>query len=91
MQFEWDDRKSEKNLRERGFGFDFAALLFEGPTVEWCDVREPWGEARVVAIGVADGIALAVVYTDRGPVRRILSARRARRKERELWRWSVKP
>ena len=91
MQFEWDDAKSENNRQERGFGFDFAALIFEGPVIEWCDVREAWGEPRIVAVGSADGILLAVVYTVRDDVRRIISARRARKKERELWRSFASP
>ena len=85
MLFEWDEAKSETNRQERGFGFDLAALVFDGPVVEWCDVRQPWGEARVVAIGAVEERVLAVVYTDRDGVRRIISARRARKKERELW------
>lgn len=91
MDFEWDEAKSDRNRRERGFGYDFAASIFEGPVVEWSDVRETWGEARVVAIGSADGLVLAVIYTDRDGVRRIISARRARKKEEELWRWCVSP
>lgn len=87
MDFEWDDAKSEKNRRERGFGFEWAALIFEGPVIEWSDIREAWGEDRVVAIGSVEGIVLAVVYNDRDDVRRIISARRARKKEEELWRW----
>ncbi len=91
MDFEWDGAKSEKNRRERGFGFDDAALIFDGPVIEWSDVREAWGEARTVAIGSAEGRILAVIYTDREDVRRIISARPARKKEEELWRWSVNP
>lgn len=91
MGFEWNEAKSEKNLRERGFGFDVAASIFDGPVIEWSDVREPWGEARVVDIGSAEGFILAVVYTDRDVVRRIISARRARKKEEELWRWRASP
>ncbi len=91
MDFEWDEAKSEKNRQERGFGFDLAALIFEGPIIEWCDVREAWGEARVVTVGSVEGAILAVIYTDRGDVRRIISARRARKKEVELWQWSVNP
>ena len=87
MDFEWDEAKSNRNLAERGFGYDFAALIFDGPVIEWCDIREPWGEPRVVAVGEVEGMTLAVVYTDRGDVRRIMSARRARKKEDELWRW----
>jgi uncharacterized DUF497 family protein len=91
MDFEWDEAKSEKNRRERGFGFEVAASIFDGFVIEWSDVRETWGEARVVAIGSAEGFILAVVYTDRDVVRRIISARRARKKEEELWRWCASP
>jgi len=34
MYFEWDPAKDERTSRERGFGFDFAALIFEGMTLE---------------------------------------------------------
>lgn len=91
MWFEWDEAKSERNRQERGFGFDVAALIFDGPVIEWCDVREAWGEARVVAIGSVEGRVLAVVYTDRNGIRRIISGRRARKEEESLWRWCAKP
>ena len=90
MDFEWDEDKSEKNRRERGFGFDAAAMIFDGPVIEWCDIREGWGEARIVAVGSVSGMVIATIYTDRGMVRRIISARRARKKEVELWQWSVR-
>lgn len=85
MEFGWDDAKHERNLRERGFGFDFAALIFEGRTLERVDARRLYDETRVQAIGAVDGRVLFVVYTDRGDVRRIISARDADRRERELW------
>jgi len=49
------------------------------------DRRRDYGEERVIAIGEVDGEVLVVVYTDRGNTRRIISARRANRKERQLW------
>ena len=90
MNFAWDPDKSEANLHERGFDFEFASLIFEGATLERVDDREDYSESRVVAIGVAEGIALTVVYTDRpgesgGTVRRIISARRSSRREREAY------
>lgn len=85
MRFEWDPNKSERNQRERGFGFDFAALIFEAGTIEWPDDRQDCGEARVRAIGEADGLVLYIVFTDRGDVRRIIPARLASRKERDQW------
>lgn len=85
MRLDWDLGKSERNRQERGFGFDFAALVFEGGTIEWPDDRLDYGEARVRAIGEADGLVLHVVFTDRGDIRRIISARLASRKERDRW------
>ena len=89
MRFAWDPRKSAENLRVRGFDFEFATLVFEGPTLERQDQRQDYGEMRLVAIGLAQGIALTVVYTDRaesgGVVRRIISARQSNRRERQAY------
>ena len=90
MRFEWDEAKSETNLKERGFDFAFASLIFDGLTVEVEDRRRDYGERRVVAIGIADGLHLTVVYTDRhgarGQVtRRIISARRSNHHERKIY------
>jgi uncharacterized DUF497 family protein len=84
--FEWDIAKSAKNLRERGFDFVYAAKVFERPTLEADDKRAGYGERRVRAIGEVDGEVLFVVYTWRGEVRRIISARLANRKERNAYR-----
>ena len=89
MRFAWDLRKSAENLRVRGFDFDFATLVFEGPTLERQDQRRDYGERRVIAIGLAQGLALTVVYTDRveggALVRRIISARMSNRRERKAY------
>lgn len=85
MIFEWDDAKHQRNIRERGYGFDLAALIFEGDVVEWEDQRFDYGEQRMIAVGRAGPDLLTVVYTDRGDVRRIISSWPADRKERERW------
>ena len=89
MRFIWDEQKSARNLRERGFDLEFATLIFEGPTLEREDVRRNYGERRIVAIGLAQGIALTAVYTDRAEagdvVRRIISARLSNRHERQAY------
>jgi uncharacterized DUF497 family protein len=95
MRFEWDSAKSRANLRDRGFDFAFATLVFDGPTLEVEDRRRDYGERRIVAIGVADGIHITVVFTDR-PVqgesttrRRIVSARRSNRRERQRYQAAI--
>jgi hypothetical protein len=89
VRYAWDLRKSAENLRVRGFDLEFATLIFEGATLERQDQRRDYGEHRVVAIGLAQGIALTVVYTDRAEagilVRRIISARMSSRHERQAY------
>jgi uncharacterized DUF497 family protein len=90
VRFEWDEAKSEANFRDRGFDFEFATLIFDGLTLEVEDRRRDYGERRIVAIGVADGAHLTVVYTDRESTRglvtrRIISARRSSRHERKAY------
>lgn len=87
-EFEWDEAKSEATQVRRGFGFRFATLIFDGRVVEEPDERRDYGELRMRAIGEVEGQILTVVYTDRGEIRRIISARRANRKERATWRSS---
>lgn len=89
MRFDWDPAKSESNLRERGFDYAFATLIFEGSTLEVEDRRQDYGERRIVTIGRAASLHLTVVYTDRTSgsgetVRRIISARRSNRHERKI-------
>ncbi len=86
MKFQWAAEKSDWNFRTRGFDFAYASGVFEGPVRIEEDVRRDYGERRMRAIGMDDGVELVIVYTDRiGPegevVRRIVSARRANRKE----------
>lgn len=83
--FEWDLAKSEANLRARGFDFAYAARIFEGPVLEIDDDRTDYGERRVQAIGQCGIDILFVVYTWRGDVRRMISARLANRKERDIY------
>jgi len=88
--FGFDPPKSEKNERERGFGFLYAARVFLGPTIERKDSRFDYGEERIIALGRIDGLVFAVVYTwrcddDDEAYRWIISARLANRKERRKY------
>jgi uncharacterized DUF497 family protein len=58
---------------------------FQRSTLEKQDDRRDYGETRMQAIGQAGVDILFVVYTDRGDVRHIMSARLASRKERIIW------
>lgn len=85
MEFEWDEAKHAKTLRERGIGFDDGARIFARRVLIWEDARRDYGEDRFRVVGATDGDILPVAFTWRGGVVRIISVRRASRKEAELW------
>ncbi len=82
MEFEWDEEKSERCFRERGFDFLYAARIFFDPhRVEEPDARYEYGEQRFRVYGCIEGRLFVVVYTPRGQTIRIISARKANRRE----------
>lgn len=86
MEFEWDEAKNAVNMAKHGISFVGAARVFDGPTLKFEDHRRDYGETRMVAIGLLHESEIHVVYTMRGEVCRIISARRARRNERRAYR-----
>lgn len=84
VDFEWDQDKARLNLAKHGVPFEAAVDVFlDDDRLDWTDDRFDYGEERRVAIGTVDGLCLAVAYTLRGAgTARIISARRANRKER---------
>lgn len=87
-EFEWDVSNAEANLRKHGIAFEAARPVFkDGFAVEWADTDLPYGERRFVITGMVDGRVLRVVYTERNERIRIISARKAtRREQREYYR-----
>ena len=86
MNYVWDRRKSRSNLTRHGVAFEDAVRIFDGPTLEKVDDRFDYGETRVYAIGVVNGLEVTVIYTDVSESeRRIISAWRAERHERAAY------
>jgi uncharacterized DUF497 family protein len=81
--FEWDPRKAAANERKHGVSFDEAATAFADPhglVVD--DPRYSVGEIRVALLGHSEaGRLLAVMFTERGGRIRLISARKATRRE----------
>jgi uncharacterized DUF497 family protein len=86
LKFEWDEVKSKKNLIERTFDFEFASHIFLNLVLEKEDRRRDYGEVRIIATGKVEEVFITVVYTWRGDQRRIISARRSHRSERDAYR-----
>lgn len=89
MDFEWDDAKNLSNQQKHRLSFDEARRLFESGVdyLEIFDAEHSESEDRFIAIGPIDREVVVVVYTEpeEGLVR-IMGARRAGRRERDLYR-----
>lgn len=85
--FEWDRRKAESNLRKHGISFDEASMVFGDPLgLLMPDPDHSQEEDRYVLLGVSNQRRLLVVsFAERSPRTRLISARRATRKERRRY------
>jgi hypothetical protein len=82
MNFEWDEAKSEACFRERGFDFAYAVRTFFDPDrLVQADTRHSYGEERYQLLGKIEQRLFVVVYTPRHDTMRIISARKANRRE----------
>jgi uncharacterized DUF497 family protein len=89
--FEWDAGKAAGNRTKHGVSFEEAATVFGDPdALDGPDLRHSDRESRVLRLGrAATARVLIVAYTTRrqgdGEIIRIISARRASRKERAAY------
>lgn len=84
--FEWDEAKARSNLAKHRITFDDALAVFaDTEIVIVASFRAQDGEERFKAIGRIGGRIFTVVYTERGGVRRIISARRANATEEKRY------
>jgi uncharacterized protein len=90
QKFNWDPAKREANLQKHGLDFfDVVAVFNDSQHLNEDATRPEHGERQTKAIGRVGALMVCVIYTDRGEIRRIISARRARRDERERYRQSA--
>jgi uncharacterized DUF497 family protein len=90
MLYEWDDEKNKINQQKHKLSFETACFVFDDPNALSYPERVVDGEERYHAIGMIGGVAVVLVaytYRDRGgnEVIRLISARKADRKERKLY------
>ena len=82
--FEWDADKATANATKHGVTFEEAVTVFLD--LDYLLVRDALAPERFVAIGVSSRArVLFVVHCERGEKLRIISARRATRRERETY------
>lgn len=87
-RFEWDPTKAKANQHKHGVSFQKAATIFNDPNqISIFDDEHSDSETRWVTVGADNaGNLLVVVHTyrthaDNGAVIRLISARRANRRE----------
>jgi len=83
--FEWDKHKAKSNLTKHGVSFEEASTVFGDPlSLTIPDPAHSQVEDRFIIIGqTRQQKLLVVVHTERGDNIRLVSARRASRKERK--------
>ena len=84
MQFQYDQRKSTSNLKKHGIDFERAQLLWNDPNMVELAARSD-DEPRSIVIALLNGQHWSAVFTYRDDEIRLISVRRARKAEVELY------
>ena len=83
-RFEWSYRKNVFNKEKHGISFEDAAAVFSDPQrLEICDKTHSLHEERWMTVGLNMTAVLKVIFTERNGFIRIISARKASKKEQE--------
>ncbi|MGD0999294.1 MAG: BrnT family toxin [Candidatus Brocadiia bacterium] len=93
IRFEWDEKKSRENRRKYGVSFDEAQTVFlDDNAIRFFDPDHSADEDRFLMLGISFRLRVLVVchcYRAGDAVVRIISARKANRKEQQVY-WSRK-
>ena len=82
IDFEWDEIKAAANVHRHAVPFEYAARIFlDERRLDTVDDRHEYGEARRLTLGRIEERVFVVVYTVRGDVIRLISARKANGRE----------
>jgi len=85
LQFDWDERKNRRNRTKHGVWFEEAQSVFSDPHGRlFCDPEHSEAEDRFILLGVSAAARILVVvhcYRESDSVVRIISARKAKKKE----------
>ena len=81
MRIEFDPAKDASNLEKHGLSLALAAGRDWDVSLVWIDERYEYGELRMIALAPDTGILYYVAFVDRGETRRIISLRKANRRE----------
>ncbi|MCV2360034.1 BrnT family toxin [Paucibacter sp. TC2R-5] len=81
MRIEFDLAKDASNQEKHGLSLAMASTLDWDEALVWVDDRYEYGELRMIALAPDTGILYYVAFVDRDDARRIISLRKANRRE----------
>jgi uncharacterized DUF497 family protein len=81
MKIEFDPVKDVANQAKHGVSLSMAVDLDWEAALVWVDERFEYDESRMIALAPQTEILYYVAFVDRGEVRRVISLRRANRRE----------
>jgi uncharacterized DUF497 family protein len=81
VEYVFESTKDTANRAKHGVSLALAEVLFAGPCLSVRDDRFDYGEVREVAFGLINGRLLVCVYVDRDVQRRVISLRKANKRE----------
>ena len=85
MGFTWSGAKCATHIKSHGLDFIDAQSVFEGVTYTFEDDRYSYGEQRFVTLGVLAGIPVSVVHTENEHEIRVISFRKATKRESQIY------
>lgn len=81
MRIEFDSAKDVANQTKHGMSLSVAGELDWEAALVWMDDRFEYGETRMIALAPKTQTLYYVAFVDRGEGRRVISLRRANRRE----------
>lgn len=85
MEYDWDENKRLENIHKHGIDFVGCEAVFDGYTITVEDDRFPYGERRYITFGLLEDRVVIVAHTETEDVIRIISIRKAKRHEQEIY------
>jgi len=80
--YQWDEAKAAGNLAKHGVGFEAVFGFDWSSAIITSDSRSDYGEDRFEAVGFIDDRLFVLIFTLRGSAVRVISLRKANKRER---------
>jgi uncharacterized protein len=77
----WNESKRKRNIKIHGMDFEGADVIWDNFTVTREDIREDYGEKRMVTFGILNDEVVVLVHTDRKNDMHVISLRKAEKYE----------